>query len=250
MNGRKNEIIEFVNQHGTVSFKEIKDLFPQVSDMTLRRDLDALDQEHSLVRVHGGAKSISTIVGAEDLFGNRAVTHIEEKRVIAQKALSCIIPDCAIFFDSGSTIAELAKILPDESMLIFTGNLAATLDMARLQRPQIYIISGKLNSQSLCVSGISSMEMLSDININYAFFGATGYSESRGFTCGTEEEYKLKKEIAKRSDKIIILMDSSKVGISSIYTYATEENVDLVISDGNLPVRIQERFQRNGVEIL
>lgn len=250
MNNRKNEIVEFVNQHGSVSFKEIKDLFPNVSDMTLRRDLDALDQEHALVRVHGGAKSIGTIVGAEDLFSNRAVAHIDEKRSIAQKALSCIMPGCAVFFDSGSTIAELAKILPDESIIIFTGNLAAISDMARLQKPQIYIVSGRLNTQSLCVSGTNSMELLHDININYAFFGTTGYSESRGFTCGTEEEYKLKKEIVKRSDKVIVLMDSSKVGISSIYTYATDENVDVVVSDGKLPVRIVERFQRNGVEVL
>ena len=250
MHDRKSEIIDLVNQRGQVTFKEIRDLFPDLSEMTIRRDLEALDREHALVRVHGGARSIGTIVGSEDLFRNRAVSHMEEKSTIAQKALHYIIPGYIIFFDSGSTVAELARILPDEQMIIFTGNISAALEMAHLKKPVIHMIGGRLDVQSLCVSDSCSLDMLNDVNINYAFFGVTGYSERRGFTCGKEDEYRLKKMVIGKSDKVIVLMDSSKAGISSVYTYAMDEDIDMVISDGNLSPKLLERFGQNGVEVL
>ena len=250
MNDRKVEIVDLVNQHGQVTFKEIKDLFPNLSAMTVRRDLEELDREHALVRVHGGARSIGTIVGSEDLFRNRAVSYMEEKGTIAQKALPYITPGYTMFFDSGSTVAELARILPDEQMIIFTGNISAALEMAHLKKPVIHMIGGRLDVQSLCVSDSCSLDMLNDVNINYAFFGVTGYSERRGFTCGKEEEYRLKKMVIDKSDKVIVLMDSSKVGISSVYTYAMEEDVDMVISDSKLPPELLERFGQNSVEVL
>ncbi len=250
MNDRKSEIVDLVNQRGQVTFREIRDLFPGLSEMTIRRDLEALDREHALVRVHGGARSIGTIVGSEDLFRNRAVSRMEEKSVIAQKALHYMIPGYTMFFDSGSTVAELAKIVPDEQMIIFTGNISAALEMAHLKKPVIQIIGGRLDVHSLCVSDSCSLGMLNDVNINYSFFGVTGYSERRGFTCGNEDEYRLKKTMIGKSDKVIVLMDSSKVGISSVYTYAMEEDIDMVISDGKLSPELLERFGRNDVEVL
>ena len=64
---RRNAIIELINTHGTVKFSQIKKAFPNVSDMTLRTDLKALDDANQIIRIHGGAKSVQVVVGTDDL---------------------------------------------------------------------------------------------------------------------------------------------------------------------------------------
>ena len=115
---RRNAIVELVNKYGTVSFSQIKEQFSNVSEMTLRTDLKALDEAKEIVRIHGGAKSVQLVIGTDDYLTRRAVRNIQAKQEIARKALKLIQPDTAIFMDSGSTTTELAKIFPDQSNLI------------------------------------------------------------------------------------------------------------------------------------
>ena len=102
MQERRQKIVEFVNQLGTVSFAQLKAAFPEVSDMTLRTDLKALDEERRLVRVHGGAKSVEVVVGTDDFLLRRAKRCAPEKAQIAHKALTLLRPDMTIYLDSGS----------------------------------------------------------------------------------------------------------------------------------------------------
>ena len=113
MEMRRNAIAELVNKHGTVSFAQIKEQFPQVSEMTLRTDLKALDAAKEIVRIHGGAKSVQLVIGTDDYLTRRAVRNIQSKQEIAKKAVQLVLPDTVIFLDSGSTTTELARIFPD-----------------------------------------------------------------------------------------------------------------------------------------
>ena len=118
MEMRRNAIAELVNKYGTVSFSQIKEQFPQVSEMTLRTDLKALDAAKEIVRIHGGAKSVQLVIGTDDYLTRRAVRNIQSKQEIAKKAVQLVLPDTVIFLDSGSTTTELARIFPDQSYLI------------------------------------------------------------------------------------------------------------------------------------
>ena len=93
MQERREKIVELVNRLGTVSFAQLKAAFPDVSEMTLRTDLKALDEERRLVRVHGGAKSVEVVVGTDDFLLRRALRCAPEKAQIAQKTLSLLRPD-------------------------------------------------------------------------------------------------------------------------------------------------------------
>ena len=85
---RRNAIVELVNKYGTVSFSQIKEQFSNVSEMTLRTDLKALDEAKEIVRIHGGAKSVQLVIGTDDYLTRRAVRNIQAKQEIARKALS------------------------------------------------------------------------------------------------------------------------------------------------------------------
>ena len=85
MEQRRNAIVELVNREGSLSFVQLKEAFPSVSEMTLRTDLKALDQARRVVRVHGGVKSVEVVVGTDDQFGRRTARNASEKQIIAEK---------------------------------------------------------------------------------------------------------------------------------------------------------------------
>ncbi len=110
---RREIIQEFVDQNHDVSFARIRDLFPNVSEMTIRRDLEHLSQSHKIIRVLGGARSVgSLLTTSEDAYTKRSLTHADGKKLIAQKARELVQPDSTIFLGSGTTTFQLAKLFP------------------------------------------------------------------------------------------------------------------------------------------
>ena len=117
MDQRRNEIVEFVNENQTVTFTQLKEKFPSVSEMTLRTDLKYLDQAKRIVRIHGGAKSMDVVSGNDDVLKLRYGRNVNEKKEIAQKALSFVEPAKTIFVDSGSTTTMLAHVLNNQNKI-------------------------------------------------------------------------------------------------------------------------------------
>ena len=167
---RRNAIVELVNKYGTVSFSQIKEQFSNVSEMTLRTDLKALDEAKEIVRIHGGAKSVQLVIGTDDYLTRRAVRNIQAKQQIARKALQ-----------------------------------------------------------------LSAIRELEQVNFHQTFLGVTGYSMKAGFTCGNNEEAMLKRTAIEQAEQVVVLMDASKTDIKSTYTICGLADVDIIISDGNLP---------------
>ena len=247
---RRNAIVELVNKYGTVSFSQIKEQFSNVSEMTLRTDLKALDEAKEIVRIHGGAKSVQLVIGTDDYLTRRAVRNIQAKQEIARKALKLIQPDTAIFMDSGSTTTELAKIFPDQSNLIYTSGLSCAIELSGLSKPTVMIPGGKLNRYSQSVNGYSALKEIERVNFDQVFLGVTYYSSTAGFTCGSDDESFIKSTAMHQSDQVIVLMDSSKVGKKCSYKICDISDVDLIISDGKLPEDFLEECQKNQIIIL
>jgi DeoR family transcriptional regulator of aga operon len=123
MESRRNAMVELVNENGTVSFSQIKNAFPNVSEMTLRTDLKQLDEDKKILRIHGGAKSVQVIIGTDDLLSRKSVRNIAQKQRIADKALALLRPDTMIFIDSGSTTTMFARKFPDQPSLTDTARV-------------------------------------------------------------------------------------------------------------------------------
>lgn len=250
MEQRRNTIVELVNQSGNISFAQLKGNFPQVSEMTLRTDLKALDEAKRIVRVHGGAKSVDVVIGTDDMLSRRQVRNIEAKQLITKKALEYVRKDTTIFLDSGSTTTMLASCMPDQSSLIYTNSLTCAAELGRLSNPSVYVLGGKMNRYSMSVCGIHTVQEVGRINFDQAFMGVTSYCDETGFNCGVDEEAVLKKTIVQRAEQRIVLMDSSKVGVKSTYSFCGLSDVDLIISDGNLPEEFKEDCRRHGVQVI
>lgn len=250
MEKRRNALVDLVNREGTVSFAQIKQAFPDVSDMTLRTDLKALDQERRIVRIHGGARSVEYLVGSDGMLNARALKNADAKRAIAAKARELVRPDTTIFLDSGSTTTELARQFPDEHVLVFTCGLTCAVELARLERAQVILPGGRLNRFSLSASGSRSIRAVAELTFDTLFLGATNYSPETGFTCESDEEADLKKTCIQQASKTVLLMDSSKVGKRGTFRICDLADVDVLVSDGNLPADMLQRCADNNVEVL
>ena len=151
MEQRRNQIVELVNRKGSISFAQLKEAFPSVSEMTLRTDLKALDEARRVVRVHGGVKSVEQVVGTDDLLSRRAARNAEAKQIIAEKAAALLRPNTTLFLDSGSTATAVARCIPDQPMLIYTSGLSCAMELAKLEKPHVSLPGGNLNRFSLSV---------------------------------------------------------------------------------------------------
>lgn len=250
-NERRESILRFVNERGSASFSEIRVQLPDVSEMTIRRDLEFLSQENRLIRVLGGAKSVGSLVGtAEDAYTKRSGVQAEDKTFIAQKALQLLKPDSTVFLGSGTTMYQLAKLIPNDHCFITTTGLNCAIELSALDNVSILMVGGSVNKNSFCVNGSIAVRMIEDMSFNIAFLSVSGYLPGKGFTTSVAEDYVLRQKIVERSECTAILMDSSKVGKKGIYTFAPTDHVDYVISDGKLDPAITEELNANDIVVL
>ena len=250
MNDRRDRIAGFVNDNGSVSFRQLKELFPNVSEMTLRTDLKVLDEDRRIVRIHGGAKSVDVVIGTDDLLGNRAIRNQAAKKRIAEKALRLIQPHTTVYLDSGSTTTQLARVFPDQPQIIYTSGLSCANELAKLEQPQVYLPSGKLNRYSMSVCGAEGARELERVNFDIAFMGVTAFSPKNGFSCGVETEAFLKRSAMKHAAKRVMLLDTSKIGKSSTFTFAQLEDADVLVTEGEMPESFLEMCRQCEVEVL
>lgn len=247
---RRNAIAELINQKGSISFAQLKQAFPDVSEMTLRTDLKALDEAGRIIRVHGGAKSVDVVVGTDDLLGRRSERNPEAKHTIAMKAVKLIRPNTTFYLDSGSTTTEVAKCLPDMPCQIFTSGISCAIELARLEKPRVNLIGGTLNKYSMSLCGYKAIEDLSHVNLELVLLGTTSFCSGFGFSCGVEDEARLKSTLARNGEKVYVLMDSSKVGMKSTFSFAGLKDIDGIIADDKLPDELVKECQGLGIEII
>ena len=250
MEQRRKSIVEFVHREGAVSFASLKAAFPNVSEMTLRTDLKFLDQVNQIIRVYGGAKSVNYVVGTDDLLSRRSERNKDKKVQIAEKAAAVFQANTTIFLDSGSTVTELARRIPDQDCLVFTTGIDCACELAKRKQPIVHLLGGRLNRTSMCVTGVTPLTELERLHFDVAFLGISCYSQEAGFGCGSEEDCELKRAAIRRSARTVMLMDSAKIGLSSTYTVCGLDEVDTVISDGGVDRLFAEACETSGVQLL
>ncbi len=248
---RREHILNYINLKRDVTFASIRELFPDVSEMTIRRDLDFLSQGNKIIRVLGGARSVdSLLLTSEDAYTKRSQTQAESKAVIAEKALKLLRPDSTVFLGSGTTTYQLAKRIPDGTYYIVTTCFNCAIELSSREEVSLIMLGGSVNKNSYCVNGSIAAEMIENMRFNIAFLGVSGYFPGKGFATSVAEDYVLRQKIVERSDCTVIMMDSTKAAPKGMYTFAPFETVDYVISDGKLPREVLEELAAYEITVL
>ena len=247
-NIRQEQIKGFVEEHNVATIKELRALLPDVSLMTIHRDLDALESRGVLVKFRGGAKSVRHTGDPE--FNVRMRDNNAGKVTIAQKAMVLLQPHTSIFLDASTTNLTLARNLPDMSLNIITTGPNIAIELCRLHDPTVTLCCGMINRKNLALSGHNTLEMLEKINIDMAFIGVSGCSLDAGFTCGTEGDMLVKRLVIQKARTSVVMCTQEKLRCLMPYTFATMKDVDYLISDAPMPEPFQKAAKEHGTILL
>jgi len=233
LNDRQLKIKKMLETTKEVHLQHLRQVFSDVSEMTLRRDLSYLENNGYAIRTHGGAISTNKVNipdGEENEYSKRANENLLLKTAIATKAVSYIEKGRSIYLDAGSSVMCLARIIEGEGCTFITSAVNTALKLSNTTH-SVMQLGGQVNKNTLSCSGPDAIEMLKHINIDLAIMSASGFSIDRGFTISNRYESQLKQAIIEKAKKVIVLMDCSKIDKDLTFTFAMIDDVDIWITN-------------------
>ncbi|MBS7262067.1 MAG: DeoR/GlpR transcriptional regulator [Eubacteriales bacterium] len=248
---RIERINEFVAAKKEVSLAEIFEMFPEVSTMTVRRDLEILEQRGTLMRLRGKVRAITKqFKFREESYNLRAKENVDGKKIIASKAMKYIQRGCSMFFDAGTTSMALAECIGDGDYFILTSGPNIALELIKKEGVNVIMTGGHMDRDFLNVTGANAMALVDSINIDIAFLTPSGFSVDGHFTVGNADHAELKKVIIKKAHTVVMLMDATKLDKNLPYTFARMEDIDVLICDKPLPDIVVREALKNDVTVV
>jgi len=246
---RRERIQEFLAAHKIVATADLCDLL-DVSEATVRRDLEWLEGHGLIERTHGGAIQNERI-NLEQEYQQRALRQIEEKRRIGALAARYIQDGDIVFINSGTTTTQLIRsIRSDAEVTIITNNLIAVLDVGEVDY-EVLILGGTFQPKSNSVAGRFAVQNLSQVYANKAFIGVDGISIKHGCTVPSNAEAELVYLMLERTQgPIHILADHSKWGVVSNFEIAPIQKINRLICDSGLDHNARAALAARSVEIV
>ncbi len=248
---RRHKIMELLNEDGSARVKELSLLF-EVSEPTIRTDLATLEEQGLIMRRHGGA-FLKTIPKQVSHLLVQNSTNIEKKQKIAKKALEFISNEDSIILDSGSTITELAKILPStfEFVQIVTNALNIALLLGQHPEFDIYLIGGAFKAPTLSTTGDKALEFFDSITTRTVFLATGGVSKNGELTYPSIADIPLKKVMIESAERVVLLADSSKFYKSSFAVLEQiDQVVDYLITDEELAPETKEELETHKTRVI
>lgn len=238
---RRNELAQMIISEGHVTIADAAKKF-SVSIETIRKDMIYLEQEGIINKTHGGALPSTAIL--EKSVMQKGMENKDAKNSIAKKALDYIPDGSTIFLDSGSTVLALAELLKLKSGLtIFTNNISAFNALIGSNH-KVFILGGELRPQSMFVFGDWACQQIRSIRADIVFLGTDGLNTFGGPTVNAYEEIPVKREYLSSSRQTILLADSSKFLTGSRFQVASWEELDCIITDGDISPKKLNELQR------
>lgn len=248
---RRDAMNLFIQSRGEARLSDLEEKFQDVSSMTIRRDLEILERQGLIVRVRGGAKSLAHLsMIKEAAYTQRQAENTISKVQIADKAVKLIEPGRSLYIDSGTTCMCLAQRISDQNLFVLTPAPNIALELAKHQNIKINLTGGQLNRETLTLSGFNASEYVKSLNIDIAFVAASAFSLASGFSCGDYYEAELKRLIIKKAQRVMLLMDTSKINSGLPHTFARLNNINTWITDKPLPDDIQKAARQARVILL
>jgi DeoR family transcriptional regulator, fructose operon transcriptional repressor len=248
---RRRLILEKLKQQGRVSVGELSDSL-NVSAVTIRQDLRALEAEGLLERTHGGAVEVQaskTSSEPELSFDIRRNKQMGEKDALGRAAAALIETGSAIALDASTTVCSIIPHIAHlDSLTIVTNNLLITESLLNNPRVEVLLPAGRLRRDAYSIIG--SPETLPDINLNIGFVSAWGISAEAGLTEVSKDEMKMKRALLAHCITKVLIVDSSKWGQVAPYTYATPQEMDIIITTSNAPQDLIKQLKHKNIRIV
>lgn len=246
---RLSAIMDILYQKESVSSEILEKMFG-VSPVTIRRDLQKLDEKGLIVRFRGGAMLAKSKLGHEPTLDERESENLQKKRLIGRTAANLVKDGEVIALDVGSTTMELAKALRARSNItVFTSSLPIA-NIFLNTHINVYLVGGLLQHKEICLGGPIARSIIRQYHFDKFFLGVAGINENSGMTDFGMDEVETKKAFIERSREVIALADSSKFGKTSFITICKCDDIKQIITDDDVDSQMQTNLKKKGVNIV
>ena len=235
---RFERILEILREKQSVTVTDLTKRL-NTSESTIRRDLTELNRQGLLIKVHGGATAVKSVLSREEEVITKAKKHQSEKRKIGEYAASLINKEDMVYLDAGTTTGYMLEFFCDKDITVVTNAVAHAQRLAQAG-VKVRLVGGELKSSTEAVVGSEAMQTLRKYHFTKGFFGTNGVTKKAGFTTPDANEAMVKKTAIEQCQKKYVLCDHSKFGEVSSVTFLAFTGAD-VITD-----RIAEGYQDCG----
>lgn len=222
-----------------------------VSEMTIRRDIEVLEGRGSVRRVLGGAIPFVG-KGDEPSFESRVLDAADEKSHIAEAVVALLEPRETVILDSGSTVLAVARAIRGRGLglTVVTASVLPALELADEPESTIFLAGGRLRPGELSLIGADTEKSLAGFNCDTYIAGIAGLHATKGMSDYNSEESNVKRAALAAADRVIVPVDSSKLGRASLIHIAPMSAATVIVSDGPPHHPVLEAARRAGVDVV
>ena len=245
---RQRRILELLHGAGSLRTTEISEALG-VSDETVRKDFEMLEQRGELMRTHGGASRPEKIRG--DLpFTERQAIRRDEKQAIARLAASRIQPNETLFMDASSTVLTLTEFLPDVPLTIVTNALNVLIALS--DRPNLDLLStgGMFDAKSRSFVGLTAEKSMQRYHIHRMFLSGRGMDLERGVSESNLRQAAFKERVIANAEDVVFMADHSKLGRKASFFFGAVTDLSSLVTDKGADPGFVEQLQSMGVEVM
>ncbi|MCZ8510940.1 DeoR/GlpR family DNA-binding transcription regulator [Paenibacillus filicis] len=250
---RKQALLDFLSQRGAATMKELSEHL-EVSEMTIRRDLNALEQENRVQRSHGGAIYIGAVSSVEepDTASKQARNRDVKDRLAAYAVERFVQDGDVVILENGTTVSRMAELLGVYPELTLLTNGLDTLSLFRplvTDRRSMICCGGMLREVSGTFVGPLAEQFFASYHADTLFISALGYTAEDGFTDPNLLDTQVKKAMIGAATKVVMILDSSKIGNRYFTTVASLSDIDVFVTDQGIRDADKEWIQNSGIEL-
>jgi DeoR family fructose operon transcriptional repressor len=244
---RRSRLLEFVRQRRFASLPELAEQL-QVSESTVRRDVEHLERRGSARRIHGGVLYAG---GSPKMphFDARQSARWAQKRAIAEKAVELIEDGDTILLDGGSTTYEVARLLVGRPVHVVTISLPVANLFAADSGSDLVLIGGNICPRTGVAQGPYADRMLAMVRVRKAVLGTAGINDE-GFFNNNLLLVETERVMMQAADEVILVADSSKFGRQSLTHLCALGDVDYLVVDGGISDQWREKVTAAGIRLL
>lgn len=245
---RQDKILAIIRANNSIRISDIIRDF-RVSHETARRDLDSLQDQNLIKRVHGGAVLADDDV-MQNILPEQQHSSMLERMAIGKAAASLIKDGDTVFLSVGLTVQQIARAIRKRKDITVLTNSVLVLNELINSDVQLYVLGGSVNNSENTIEGPLALQTLSNFYVDIAFIGAAGISTDRGVSDYSLEVAELNRNIIERSKRSVLVAHSKKFGKTCLSITCPLDKLDTIITDADLPGEIRTYIKDYGTELI
>lgn len=245
---RRAEILALLQQVGSQRVELLAQQFG-VSAVTIRSDLNTLEQQGFITRSHGFAVLNSRLI-AELSIADKRNHSPELKQRIGELASTLLQNGEKVIFDSGTTTKAIVSHIGDLNLTVLTNGLDVAMELVPCPNVEVRLTGGVLRKNAMSFSGVMADNNLRQYRFDKLFLGVDGFDLQKGITTFNEQEAQLNRLMCEAANQVIVVADSSKFGQYSDYVICAVNQIDVLVTDDKLPNNYKTYLENAGVQVL